>query len=63
MTALDLKLAPLDETTFCEMVFQTGRLLGVNEDYKTLVKDGKFVCKGCGRVAADEKRLCAPVPL
>ena len=33
------------------------------EDYKKLVKDGKFVCKGCGRVAADEKLLCAPEKL
>ena len=36
---------------------------GVNDDYKALVKDGKFVCKGCGRVAADEKSVCAPEPL
>jgi hypothetical protein len=30
------------------------------EDYKKLVKDGKFVCKGCGRVAVNEQDLCAP---
>ncbi len=36
---------------------------GVSEAYKALVKDGKYVCKGCGRVAADEKSLCAPEPL
>ena len=31
--------------------------------YKELVKDGKFMCKVCGRVAADEKNLCKPVKL
>jgi hypothetical protein len=29
------------------------------EDYKKMVKDGKFVCKGCGRVAVNENDLCA----
>jgi len=33
------------------------------EDYKDLVKDGKFYCKGCGRVAAREKNLCTPLKL
>ena len=33
------------------------------EEYKPLVKDGKFFCKGCGRVAAGEKSLCKPVEL
>jgi len=32
-------------------------------DYKALVKDGKFYCKVCGRVAASEKSLCKPVRL
>jgi hypothetical protein len=31
--------------------------------YKELVKDGKFMCKVCGRVAANEKNLCKPVKL
>ena len=30
------------------------------EGYKKLVKDAKFVCKGCGRSAASEKNLCNP---
>jgi hypothetical protein len=33
------------------------------EDYKKLVKGGKFICKDCGRVAAEEKNLCAPEKL
>ena len=33
------------------------------EDYKELVRDGKFFCKGCGRVAAREKNLCSPLKL
>jgi hypothetical protein len=36
---------------------------GINDDYKKLVKDGKFVCGNCGRVAASDKSLCAPEPL
>ena len=33
------------------------------DDYKKLVKDGKYICKGCGRVAANEKNLCNPEKL
>ena len=33
------------------------------QEYKDLVRDGKFVCKGCGRVAADESSLCDPEQL
>ena len=33
------------------------------EGYKELVKNAKFMCKACGRVAADEKNLCKPVKL
>ncbi|MHC4693649.1 MAG: hypothetical protein ACYS67_12980 [Planctomycetota bacterium] len=33
------------------------------EAYQTLVRDGKFVCKGCGRVAADKENLCKPEKL
>ena len=31
--------------------------------FKELVKDGKFICKGCGRVAGSEKNLCNPEKL
>ena len=33
------------------------------EDYKALVKDAKFMCKICGRVAAKEVNLCKPVKM
>jgi len=32
-------------------------------EYRQLVRDGKFFCKACGRVAANEKNLCKPVKL
>jgi hypothetical protein len=33
------------------------------DELKALVRDGKFICKGCGRVAASEDNLCAPEAL
>jgi hypothetical protein len=33
------------------------------EKYKELVKDAKFVCRGCGRAATDSKSLCTPEKL
>jgi hypothetical protein len=33
------------------------------DKYKKLVKDGKYVCKACGRVAVEEKNLCVPEKL
>ena len=33
------------------------------EEYKKLVRDGKFMCKVCGRVAARKENLCKPVDL
>lgn len=33
------------------------------DDYKTLVRDGKYFCKNCGRVAAEAKNLCKPQAL
>jgi hypothetical protein len=32
-------------------------------EYKALVKNGKYLCRVCGRVAASEKNLCKPVRL
>jgi hypothetical protein len=31
--------------------------------YKELVKNGRFYCRICGRVAASEKNLCKPAKL
>jgi hypothetical protein len=33
------------------------------QEYKGLVKNGKFLCKICGRVAAKDKNVCKPVKL
>jgi hypothetical protein len=33
------------------------------DQMKELVKDPKFICKKCGRVANKEENLCEPVPL
>jgi transposase-like protein len=30
---------------------------------RPLVRDAKFICKSCGRVAADKGHLCQPVKL
>jgi hypothetical protein len=31
--------------------------------YKSLVKNGKYYCRLCGRVALSEKNLCKPAKL
>ena len=33
------------------------------EQVKDLVRDSKFICKKCGRSAANEENLCDPEPL
>lgn len=33
------------------------------DEIKDLVRNGKFVCSKCGRVAANATNLCDPVPL
>lgn len=33
------------------------------KEYKALVKNAKFICKICGRVAAGDKNLCKPIVL
>lgn len=42
-------------------VAQAVKYLETNlEDYKNMVRDGKFVCKNCGRVANKAEYLCNP---
>jgi len=31
--------------------------------FKELVRNGRFMCRVCGRVAASDKNLCKPVKL
>jgi transposase-like protein len=33
------------------------------EKLKPLVRNAKFICSSCGRVAAEQKNLCQPVAL
>ncbi len=49
---------PEHEKHLC-LLQNVGYLKSNFEDYKKLVKDGKFVCKNCGRVAVNEINLCA----
>jgi hypothetical protein len=32
-------------------------------EYKKLVKNGEYICRACGRVAASDKSLCDPEEL
>jgi len=45
--------------TLCELE-KSGFVKENLEDYKLLVKKGKFVCSRCGRVARKKKHLCHP---
>jgi hypothetical protein len=40
-----------------------GFQLSNSREYKALVKNARFVCKICGRVAASDKNLCKPTTL
>ena len=33
------------------------------KEYKKMVRNGRYVCKSCGRVARKKKFLCNPVEL
>ncbi|MCF8069003.1 MAG: hypothetical protein K9L30_10495 [Desulfobacterales bacterium] len=62
---LDLEITkphPGHEAHLC-MAHNTGFIEKNLEAYKKFVKDGKFVCKSCGRVAAKAENLCDPEAL
>ncbi len=40
-----------------------GFLLKNWDDYRSLVKNGKYICRACGRVAESESNLCVPEEL
>jgi hypothetical protein len=50
---------PEHEQHLC-FLHNMGYLQSNLEDYKTIVRNAKFVCKGCGRTAASDKNLCDP---
>jgi len=50
---------PGHEKHLCKMVEDKTPM----EKIKPLVKDAKYICKGCKRVAAKAENLCAPEPL
>ena len=47
------------EEHLCYAVEQ-GLLKNKPEEYIILVKNGGYVCKGCGRIAKSPDSLCAP---
>jgi hypothetical protein len=53
---------PAHEEHLC-LLQNVGYLASNLEEYKKLVREGRYVCKNCGRVAAHEKNLCAPEKL
>jgi hypothetical protein len=47
------------ENHLCYLIDQ-GLLKDKPDEFKGLVKKGKFMCTGCGRVAKSPDNLCAP---
>jgi hypothetical protein len=50
---------PMHDEHLCYLV-NMGYLESSLKEYKELVKDPKFVCKNCGRVADSVEYLCRP---
>jgi hypothetical protein len=62
---LDLKIAkphPGHEAHLC-MAHNVGFVEHHLQEYKKFVRNAKFVCKNCGRVAAKAANLCQPETL
>lgn len=43
--------------TLCDLE-SNGFIKSNFKEYKKLVRDGQYVCRGCGRVAKKKKNLC-----
>jgi hypothetical protein len=54
------QLKPGHEKHLCKMI--VGDQANI-EDIKPLVRNAKFICSSCGRVAAKAENLCNPIPL
>jgi hypothetical protein len=50
------------QKTLCELE-EAGFIEKDLDAYKSLVRNGKYVCRSCGRVARKKKYLCKPVEL
>jgi len=47
------------DKTLCDLE-SNGFIKSKFKEYKELVRHGKYVCKGCGRVARKKENLCEP---
>jgi hypothetical protein len=47
------------EKHLCSMVASGATI----DEYKNLVKDPKYLCRGCGRLANKSENLCDPVEI
>jgi hypothetical protein len=59
----EIKMPHLAHEEHLCLLENVGYLKSSLEDYKSLVKNAKFICKNCGRAAADQKNLCDPEKL
>jgi hypothetical protein len=53
----------MDVKNNCLCSWSSEQLEGNIEDFKNLVREPGFICKGCGRASSVEKTLCDSVPL
>jgi len=53
-------MKPGHEKHLCKMVVGDQESI---ENIKPLVRDPKYICKGCGRAAHNAENLCAPTEL
>ena len=60
---VDVKMPHSQHEKHLCFLHNTGHLNHSIENYKALVRGAKFICKGCGRVAADKGNLCDPEKL